>query len=717
MKLKSSIVFERIFICICILLLSGIIGCAKKGPSPTTVSWSKTGGIATSGKYRFVLVTDLNNDTHLDIAGASSDPGKLGLWYGDGSGNMALPQFLPEGQKVDARCVAAGDFNGDGRKDLVISAQREFSGIYVAMNQPGQKWERGIEPTKINNYEGIRVDDVNQDGHLDIIAANTTSDNEGGIQVWLGDGKGGWTIESGPTDIGKYMDVEVADFNKDGRPDIAGAAWGAHGAVRVWLGDGTGNWSSTPPLQIGNFNGLSFCDINNDLNVDILAGSYRNGIHIFLGDGKGGFEPKQSPVDTGSYWRAITNDIDEDGVMDIIAGSVDGKGIRAWLNLDKNRWKEVEDKFPTLGNYYDFKMADLDRDGKNEMIIAGFGEGIKIISGKTWPYAQSLQNLKDAGSDSKESDQVAGNSVFTNKNGYVEYKVGPGDTLAIILWEPDKITKQEVEIMPDGKLSFSFVEDLYVNEMTLKELDAVLTDELSVYIKKPQISVRVRYCHSKWASMMGPGRGGHGGGSGGWSGEYGKRGGRYYLDGKVTLIELLSGAGIARDANLREILVTRKNGRTLKLNVYKAMTLGDKTQDIIMDDGDSVYVSLISKEGNRVFVFGEVAQPGAYAFFGSDMPLIDAIAAAGGPTVFGLLDHVKIIRGDITKPEVISVDLSQLILTGDQTQNMALADGDLVYVPRTVIGDIGLFVKRMRPFFTLILSPLQAYEEIDDFND
>ena len=58
-----------------------------------------------------------------------------------------------------------------------------------------------------------------------------------------------------------------------------------------------------------------------------------------------------------------------------------------------------------------------------------------------------------------------------------------------------------------------------------------------------------------------------------------------------------------------------------------------------------------------------------------------------------------------------------LIVTGDQSQNMVLADGDLVYIPRTAIGDINLFVQRMSPILTLISAPLRTYDYIDDFND
>ena len=79
-----------------------------------------------------------------------------------------------------------------------------------------------------------------QSKKLDIIAANATSDTQGGIQVWLGDGKGTWPLESGPTVTGTFMDVVLADFDQDGLLDLAGAGWGSYGALKVWLGDGTG---------------------------------------------------------------------------------------------------------------------------------------------------------------------------------------------------------------------------------------------------------------------------------------------------------------------------------------------------------------------------------------------------------------------------------------------------------------------------------------------
>ena len=115
---------------------------------------------------------------------------------------------------------------------------------------------------------------MNADGHMDIIAANSTEDHKAGIQVWLGNGKGGWIVESGPTTLGRYMDVAVADLNKDGFPDLIGAGWGLRGSVRVWLGNGTGKWSATSPLIKGNYYGVSTGDLNGDGKLDILAAGF-----------------------------------------------------------------------------------------------------------------------------------------------------------------------------------------------------------------------------------------------------------------------------------------------------------------------------------------------------------------------------------------------------------------------------------------------------------
>ncbi len=83
--------------------------------------------------------------------------------------------------------------------------------------------------------------------------------------------------------------------------------------------------------------------------------------------------------------------------------------------------------------------------------------------------------------------------------------------------------------------------------------------------------------------------------------------------------------------------------------------------------------------------------------------MFDAISEAGGATVFASTEITRVVRGDPTSPEFITADLKSLIEEGDLSQNVVLASGDMVYVPRSGWGDINFYNKRIRPLFELLL--------------
>jgi hypothetical protein len=134
-------------------------------------------------------------------------PGMVTISYGDGKGAVSEPQILPVHGEV--RAVAVADFNEDGLMDIAFSVKRETTGIRLWMNQSSRQWKQENGPAKANIYQNIKAADVNGDGHMDIIGANSTEDANAGVQVWLGNGKGGWITESGPTTLGRYMDVAL----------------------------------------------------------------------------------------------------------------------------------------------------------------------------------------------------------------------------------------------------------------------------------------------------------------------------------------------------------------------------------------------------------------------------------------------------------------------------------------------------------------------------
>lgn len=695
------------------VLVSGIYGCATQPETITPAPAMPRGdGLSLAGKFRAVVIDDLDNDGNLDVIGGASSPGMVTISYGDGKGGISKPLHLPVRGSV--RSVAVADINEDGLADIVFAAQEPSSGIKVWMNQSRRQWKLSKGPIEINIYEGIKTADVNGDGHMDIIAANATSATQGGIQVWLGNGRGNWPVESGPTVSGIFMDAYPLDLNHDGNLDLIGAGWGTYGALRVWLGDGTGNWSSGTPIDRGSFYGLSSADLNQDGHFDIIAGSYQGGIRIFAGDGRGGFAVNMTPEEfsaskkNGSFWSALALDLDQDGLMDILAGSLDSEGISAWRNMGQGRWSRIEGVFPSSGSYYQIAAGDLDADTRMDVCAASFGEGIKIWPGGKAAFKMVEQHRiaqdKSSGSQTRLQAPLE-NDVYKTINGVAEYKINSGDTLEITLWEGTIPKREEIRVRPDGRISFGFVEDLNVNALTFSQLDRLLTTYLMEYVKNPRIDVSVIDKNSKFVRLVGA-IASTGAGTGP---------GKYPLTGKITVLEMITqSGGMTKDANLGDIRIRRKNGQSISLDLYKAINKGDLSQDLVLDDDDLVFVPTLAEGGNRVYVFGEVEKPGAYTFAASGMHLMDAVSEAGGTTVFAATDNTRVVRGDPASPEIITADLKSLIEEANLSQNVVLANGDMIYVPRSGWGNINLYNKRIRPLFELLIWPARTV--IDWYN-
>jgi len=661
----------------------------------------KSRGLPTSGLYRGLIVTDINADGYPDVIGGAAQPGTISIWEGRGPAGLSQVINLPV--KGAVQSVAAGDIDGDGAVDILFSIQKEASGVAILKNLSGEGWKPVPGPTEIGVYQGVAIADINSDGHLDIIAASRSPAPQGGVQVWLGDGKGGWPLETGPDSTGEYNDVVTADFNGDGHLDLAAAGWGVNSALRLWLGDGAGGWGFGRTVAEGSWYALHTVDADGDGRVDIFAGSYRHGVAVFRGLGNGDFI-RANAGENESFWAAVPFDADGDGAWELVGASLDSKGIQVWKRTeDANGYVRLNTGYPDSGDFYDLAVADLNGDGIEDLCAASFGEGVKFWLGKNegFPPAGNRIEAHQRAEDRLKKDSVEENSVFTTKFGFPEYRIDAGDLLKIIFWRGTESEEVPVPVRPDGNISFGYVEDLNVKGLTPTDLDRILTEHLGRYIRHPRIDVIVEEHNSKSVTILGA---------------VGQRAGtgpgQYKLKGRARLSEMLSESGGPRtDANLRDVRIRRKDSQTITVNLYKAITQGDISQDIVLDDGDVVYVQAMSKESNRVYVFGEVTKPGAYTFEGSEMRVFDAISQAGGYTVFGKPAMTKVVRGDITQPKVLSADLKSLVEEGDYSQNLVLANGDLVYVPRSAFGDINQFFKRITPLMRLIIYPAQVINE------
>ncbi len=141
----------------------------------------------------------------------------------------------------------------------------------------------------------VEVADFNQDGKADLAVANERSND---VTILLGDGRGGLMAAKGsPFACGQQPnDIAIGDFNRDGKLDLAFANHEAK-HLTVLLGDGQGGFKPAPNSPFAaevlpHTHGVAAGDLNGDGNVDLVTDSWGNDqVAVLLGDGKGGFKP------------------------------------------------------------------------------------------------------------------------------------------------------------------------------------------------------------------------------------------------------------------------------------------------------------------------------------------------------------------------------------------------------------------------------------------
>lgn len=305
-----------------------------------------------------------------------------------------------------------------------------------------------------------------------------------------------------------------------------------------------------------------------------------------------------------------------------------------------------------------------------------------------------------------EMAKVTENKVFKDVSGIPEYRIGPLDVLTIDSRVGEKITTAEVPVNSRGKISYSFLDDIFIENLTPSEVDALLTAKLSKYVRNPRIDVRVSKYQSKTALI---------------SGEFVSlrsrdigqaRSGRFYLKGKTSLMDLIAMAGgYTVDADIKRLRLIRQ-GRKFPINLYNIIERGDQSQNVIIDAGDIVDIPE-SPLGERVYVLGAVANQGVYQLRNA-RDLLTALALAGNFTSEAKEEQTLIVRGydaPGAKPLVMMADLDALLNKADVSQNIPLQDGDLIYVPRMLIGDINRWIENAKPMLELVRWPAETYRE------
>jgi len=333
---------------------------------------------------RAMAVADVNQDGSLDllIGGRAPHNQSFRIEWGDGKGRWSLEDGPLTG--MQPRAFSVGDVNADGINEIVIGGQGETKGLQVwQLDTEKHIWRLHSQPTQEGIFNAVRFADVNEDGWPDLIAMRMDSEPDGGIYIFLNDGKGGWMSGVNPMVEGRFTGLVVTDMNGDGHADVVASrragmgssrlerrVWREVGGVQIWYGDGTGRWEPEYLQADGDADSVTVADINDDGRKDIIAGMYLVGIRAWLGQGNRSWDRRV--VTERGTWASVSVGVRS---RDIVAASTDGHGIGIWeWKHRKELWSEgfaaIEGLVPNFGFYSRVALGRIIRTNRNRLDIA-----------------------------------------------------------------------------------------------------------------------------------------------------------------------------------------------------------------------------------------------------------------------------------------------------------------------------------------------------------
>lgn len=108
-----------------------------------------------------------------------------------------------------------------------------------------------------------------------------------------------------------------------------------------------------------------------------------------------------------------------------------------------------------------------------------------------------------------------------------------------------------------------------------------------------------------------------------------------------------------------------------------------------------IKVSIANTGGaKKYFIYGEVGAKGEQSFPG-DLTIFEAVMRAGPKEDTANLGRVRLIRADPRDPHVYEVNIGDLLETGDSTFNMHVQELDIIFVPPTMLAQLGYFLDSM----------------------
>ena len=292
------------------------------------------------------------------------------------------------------------------------------------------------------------------------------------------------------------------------------------------------------------------------------------------------------------------------------------------------------------------------------------------------PAITPAAEVQFAAGQQTEQTQRAERPVFSatakrkRANWQERLTLGPGDIIDIHFYGNSALSRTNVFIGPDGRITYLQANGVTAAGLTVEELRQKLDQQLAEFYTSPRTMVIPVTFNSKKYFMLGKVN----------------AKGAYALDRPLTLLEAVARAkgletGLYQRttvemADLGRSFIVRGNEK-LDVDFERLFLEGDLSQNIAIEPND--YIFFASTGANDIYVLGEVMLPGPLGFV-SDATVMTAIADRGGYSEKAFKKRVLVVRGSLEEPETFVVDTGGTL--DGRLQDFRLQARDIVYVSR-----------------------------------
>jgi polysaccharide export outer membrane protein len=304
---------------------------------------------------------------------------------------------------------------------------------------------------------------------------------------------------------------------------------------------------------------------------------------------------------------------------------------------------------------------------------------LSACASKPKPPAEGFRPIEKASATALMSKEEL--ALLEESNNPI-YRIGSGDVIRLDVFGRAEVSGKHI-VGPDGKISVPLAGDIPVGERTREEARDLVVQSLRTYFTKPFVSLVIEEYTSNQVTVLGRV----------------ERAGVQKFAQAPTLAEVLAGAGampiLDKQATLTRCAIMRGRDKLIWVDL-KALLNGDPAYNLRMKKGDIVFIP--DSSDTSIYVLGQVVRPGSYRLT-SRMTVLDALAQAGGPTEDAKPEQIGLYRAGSNSMEVIAfADL----ISPARAVNFAMEDGDVLFLPRSGLGEFGYFMRQISPGLSVL---------------